>query len=79
MRNIPKTTSSRLVAVIFFILFCVCMPIALMNLLVGLAVSDVDVLKRDAKITELRSKLETILHWDYSLPTFIAKKLDLLR
>jgi hypothetical protein len=78
--KIIKTQQSedRLVTIIFFVTFCVCMPIIIMNLLVGLAVEDVGQIRKIAKITELTSKLETILEWEYTLPNRLGKKLDLL-
>ena len=75
---LSRPLGDKVFAIFFFVVFCVGMPVAFMNLLVGLAVSDVDALKRDAKITELKSKLETILAWQYSLPVCITKRLDLL-
>ena len=65
-------------ALAFFFLFCVCMPIGLMNLLVGLAVSDVGAMKRDANVTVLVSKLKAILALEFSFHHSIACRLGLL-
>ena len=75
---LPRPADEGMFGTVFFLLFCVCMPIAFINLLVGLAVSDVGALTRNAKIAELTSKLEMILEWDFSLPTYAAERFDLL-
>ena len=76
MRHRPG--GDKAFAILWFLVFWVCMPIAFMNLLVGLAVSDVVALKRDAKITRYRSKLETILVWEYSLPSWLLRRFKIL-
>ncbi|GBP92291.1 Transient receptor potential cation channel subfamily A member 1 [Eumeta japonica] len=57
-------------------LFMVLMPILLMNLLIGLAVGDIESVRRNAQLKRLA--MQVVLHTELErkLPTFILEKVD---
>lgn len=62
-----------------FVIFLVLMVIIVMNLLTGLAVDDVNALRKKAVAKKLSLKIDLALDVEESLPGFLKKKLQVQR
>ncbi|XP_077977548.1 transient receptor potential cation channel subfamily A member 1-like [Glandiceps talaboti] len=62
-------------ASIVFIIFIVLMPILTMNLMLGIAVGDIDAVQKTATIEKLEMEINLLDHMERSLPKFIQRKL----
>jgi hypothetical protein len=62
-----------LVAFFLFVLFLGVMTISMMNLLIGVAVGDVDDLRDTGEITAFKSMVDLILQYSYMFPTDTTK------
>lgn len=58
-----------------FILFALVMPIILMNMLIGLAVGDIDNIQRNAVMDRYRVQVELLLELEESLPKWLLRRL----
>ncbi|RDD43956.1 Transient receptor potential cation channel subfamily A member 1 [Trichoplax sp. H2] len=67
-------TPFNYLALIFLIVFAVVMPIAAMNLMVGLAVGDIDKIERNAVLSRLKIQVQFIDQVENSLPYLLRKK-----
>ncbi|RDD43955.1 Transient receptor potential cation channel subfamily A member 1 [Trichoplax sp. H2] len=61
-------------AIIFLVFFTIVMPIAAMNLMVGLAVGDIDKIERKAVLSRLRIQVEFLDQVERTLPYVLKKK-----
>ncbi|KAJ7352740.1 Transient receptor putative cation channel sub A member 1 [Desmophyllum pertusum] len=58
-----------------FILFALVMPIILMNMLIGLAVGDIDNIQKNAVMDRYRVQVELLLALEESLPKWLLRRL----
>ncbi|KAH9498446.1 Transient receptor putative cation channel sub A member 1 [Bulinus truncatus] len=58
----------------FLTLFVLLMPILLMNLLIGLAVGDIESVQRDARLKRLAMQVELHIQLEKKMPSFILEK-----
>ncbi|KAK3725015.1 hypothetical protein QZH41_017479, partial [Actinostola sp. cb2023] len=56
-----------------FLCFCIFLPIVLMNLLIGLAVGDIDTVQKNAELKLLAIKIDAIYALEQQLPAFILR------
>ncbi|XP_032219687.2 transient receptor potential cation channel subfamily A member 1 isoform X2 [Nematostella vectensis] len=61
---------------ILFILFCLGMPIILMNMLIGLAVGDIDKIQQKSVMDRYVMQVELLLELESSLPSFIMRRVQ---
>jgi len=59
---------------IILVIFVISMPIALMNLLIGVAVGEIQELKKNAEISEFQSRVSLILEYSYMLRKLVGYK-----
>ncbi|ODM99619.1 Transient receptor potential cation channel subfamily A member 1 [Orchesella cincta] len=71
-RKLPHPISSFLMLGIFMVF----MPILLMNLLIGLAVGDIESVRRNAQLKRLAMQVHLHTHLEKNLPKFILQKVD---
>lgn len=73
-----KTGAALLTAegpsVVFFYLFCILMSVLLMNLLVGLAVGDIDAIQKNATISSIALQVEFVTDVDVRYPLWLLRK-----
>ncbi len=63
----------KIVAFLIFVLFLAIMTISMMNLLIGLAVPDVDALSKQGEQADFTSKVDLILQYSYMMPCISRK------
>jgi hypothetical protein len=68
-----KNAVFSLVAFFLLVLFLGVMTISMMNLLIGVAVGDVDDLRDTGEITAFKSMVDLILQYSYMFPTDMTK------
>ncbi|CAL8070273.1 unnamed protein product [Orchesella dallaii] len=71
-RKLPHPISSFLMLGIFMVF----MPILLMNLLIGLAVGDIESVRRNAQLKRLAMQVHLHTHLEKNLPKFILQRVD---
>ncbi|XP_048576796.1 transient receptor potential cation channel subfamily A member 1 isoform X3 [Nematostella vectensis] len=70
------STGSAIVLNILFISYCFMMPIIFLNLLIGLAVGDIDNIRKTAAMERYTSQVEHLSQLERALPTFILSKVQ---
>ncbi|XP_031563358.1 transient receptor potential cation channel subfamily A member 1-like isoform X2 [Actinia tenebrosa] len=68
-----KGTEENL-AMFVFILFCLLMPIALMNLLIGLAVGDIDSVQNHAELKMMATEIEAVFDFEEKIPLVLRRR-----
>ncbi len=63
-------------ALFFLVIFAVLMPILLMNLLIGLAVGDIETVRRNAQLKRLTMQVELYTDLERKLPKQFLKFVD---
>ncbi|XP_074605773.1 transient receptor potential cation channel subfamily A member 1-like isoform X1 [Acropora palmata] len=58
-----------------FTIFCILMPIVFMNLLIGLAVGDIESIQKNAELRLLAVQIEDVFRFEQRLPKFILRRL----
>ncbi|XP_076441440.1 transient receptor potential cation channel subfamily A member 1-like [Babylonia areolata] len=58
------------------VVFVLLMPILLMNLLIGLAVGDIEAVQRNARLKRLAGQVEVHTHMEGKMPLFLLARLD---
>ncbi len=67
----------QLIAALFFlVIFAVLMPILLMNLMIGLAVGDIETVRRNAQLKRLTMQVELYTDLERKLPKQFLKFVD---
>ncbi|XP_031564754.1 transient receptor potential cation channel subfamily A member 1-like [Actinia tenebrosa] len=61
-----------------FIAYCFMMPIIFLNLLIGLAVGDIDSIRKTAAMERYTSQVEHLSQLERALPTFILSKAQIM-
>ncbi|XP_031575301.1 transient receptor potential cation channel subfamily A member 1-like [Actinia tenebrosa] len=61
---------------ILFLLFCLGMPIILMNMLIGLAVGDIDKIQQKSVMDRYVMQVELLIEVEESLPSFILRRVQ---
>ncbi|RDD43953.1 Transient receptor potential cation channel subfamily A member 1 [Trichoplax sp. H2] len=64
----------NVLALIFLVAFAIILPIAAMNLMVGLAVGDIDKIERNAVLSRLKIQVQFIDQIENSMPYFLRRK-----
>ena len=67
--------SDEILLYVIFVIFVLVMPIIVMNLLLGLAVGDIENIRKLARTKELKNKAVGSLNLFYNLPIWLQKKL----
>ncbi|KAK3712750.1 hypothetical protein QZH41_013202, partial [Actinostola sp. cb2023] len=62
---------------VLMILFCLAMPIIMMNMLVGLAVGDIDKIEKNALIDRYMMQVELLIDIENALPSWLLKRFHL--
>ncbi|CAH3036391.1 unnamed protein product, partial [Porites lobata] len=61
---------------VVFVLFCLAMPIILMNMLIGLAVGDIDKIQQKSVMARYVMQVELLLEIEESLPQWILRRVQ---
>ncbi|CAH3024860.1 unnamed protein product [Porites evermanni] len=61
---------------VVFVLFCLAMPIILMNMLIGLAVGDIDKIQQKSVMARYVMQVELLLEIEESLPKWILRRVQ---
>ncbi|CAG5121392.1 unnamed protein product [Candidula unifasciata] len=64
---------------VFLVVFVLLMPILLMNLLIGLAVGDIESVQRDARLKRLAMQVELHMNMERKMPDFLRKRVHLTK
>ncbi|XP_068673676.1 transient receptor potential cation channel subfamily A member 1-like [Montipora foliosa] len=72
---VDKTLYIPDLARVVFLIFCVLMPIVLMNLLIGLAVGDIESIQKNAELRLLAVQIEDVYRFERRLPKFVLRRL----
>ncbi|XP_070579659.1 transient receptor potential cation channel subfamily A member 1-like [Ptychodera flava] len=71
----PELNKWEEISLVMYIVFIFVMPIVLMNLMLGVAVGDIDEVRKTATIEKLEMEINLLNHMERSLPKFIQRKL----
>lgn len=69
--NYSGSAGNGLVLYILYIAYCFMMPIIFLNLLIGLAVGDIDTIRKTAALERYTSQVEHLSQLERAIPTFI--------
>ncbi|XP_031562772.1 transient receptor potential cation channel subfamily A member 1-like [Actinia tenebrosa] len=70
---VEQDNDSPPLTIFIFVVFCLLLPIVLMNLLIGLAVGDIESVQKNAELKLLTIKIEVIYATEQQLPAFILR------
>ncbi|XP_074616344.1 transient receptor potential cation channel subfamily A member 1-like isoform X1 [Acropora palmata] len=74
--NYNGSTGNGLVLYVLYIAYCFMMPIIFLNLLIGLAVGDIDTIRKTAALERYTSQVEHLSQLERAIPNFILKKVQ---
>jgi len=69
--NYHGSAGNGLVLYVLYIAYCFMMPIIFLNLLIGLAVGDIDTIRKTAALERYTSQVEHLSQLERAIPTFI--------
>ncbi|XP_058971642.1 transient receptor potential cation channel subfamily A member 1 isoform X2 [Pocillopora verrucosa] len=69
--NYDSGVGNGLVLYVLYIAYCFMMPIIFLNLLIGLAVGDIDTIRKTAALERYTSQVEHLSQLERAIPTFI--------
>ncbi|XP_078365223.1 transient receptor potential cation channel subfamily A member 1-like isoform X2 [Oculina patagonica] len=69
--NYNGSAGNGLVLYVLYIAYCFMMPIIFLNLLIGLAVGDIDTIRKTAALERYTSQVEHLSQLERAIPTFI--------
>lgn len=69
--NYSGSAGNGLVLYILYVTYCFMMPIIFLNLLIGLAVGDIDTIRKTAALERYTSQVEHLSQLERAIPTFI--------
>ncbi|XP_067937182.1 transient receptor potential cation channel subfamily A member 1-like isoform X2 [Watersipora subatra] len=72
----PTTSRFSSMALIILCLFILLIPILLMNLLIGLAVGDIEGVQKNARLKRLAMQVELTADMEKKLPNFVIKRVN---
>lgn len=74
--NYNGSAGNGLVLYVLYIAYCFMMPIIFLNLLIGLAVGDIDTIRKTAALERYTSQVEHLSQLERAIPTFILNSVQ---